>query len=195
MPKHGTITPSQFKKIMTKGRGKDAVFGQTAHTYADEIVLDLLGVEREQITAAALEHGNELEPFARERYESEQFASVQIVNEPIVHPEFDFVAGTPDGLIGDDGIIEIKCPFNPVNHLKNIESAAQLDLYFYQIQGYLWITGRKWCDFVSYDIRFPDELQIAVHRVERDDAIILQLQQRCLLFWDLIQQKLENIRK
>jgi hypothetical protein len=108
MPKHGTITPSQFKKIMTKGRGKDAVFGQTAHTYADEIVLDLLGVEREQITAAALEHGNELEPFARERYESEQFASVQIVNEPIVHPEFDFVAGTPDGLIGDDGIISEK---------------------------------------------------------------------------------------
>jgi len=194
MPNNGYVTPSQFSKVMSNGRGKDT-FGKTAMTYADEIVLDLLGVKREEITAPALEWGINLETVARERYESETFNSVSVPESALFHQSVEYVCGTPDGLVGSKGIIEIKCPYNSLNHLNNITDGAQIDDYNYQIQGYLWITGREWCDFVSFDPRFPTEMQIAIHRVERDQEVIEQLEARIKDFWDIVQTKYQSILK
>ena len=199
MPKSGNITPSQFKKIMTNPRTKKArengEWSQTAITYANELVLDRLGVQREEISAAALEWGNTWEPIAIERYEDETGTFPISVEHSIHHPEFEYVCGKPDGLVLDDGIIEIKSPFNPLNHLANIETAEQYKLYKYQIQGYLWITGRSWCDFVSYDHRFPESMQIAIHRIERDHGMIDELQEKIIKFEQLICEKVEKFKK
>lgn len=194
MPKSGNITPSQFKKIMTKSRSKSETWSKTAITYANEIVLDRLGVEREEIHAAALDWGNTWEPIAIERYEDETGSFPVHVEHSIHHPEFEYVCGKPDGLVLDDGIIEIKSPFNPLNHLANIETAEQYKLYKYQIQGYLWITGRSWCDFVSYDHRFPERLQIAIHRIERDEPLIAELESKIIEFEQLIRAKVAKFQ-
>jgi hypothetical protein len=167
-------------------------FTQTAISYADEVIMDILGVEREQISAKALEHGNTYEPVARARYEIERFCTVPTIDESIPHPIYNFVAGIPDGLVYDDGIIEIKCPSNSANHLSNILQPTQYEDYKYQIQGYLWITGRKWCDFVSYDPRFPKHLQIAIHNIKRDEELIQLIETRAVEFWALIQERLKR---
>ena len=194
MPKIGYITPSQFKKVMTTSRGGTG-FGQTALTYADEIVLDIIGVERDQIIAPALTHGIENESLAVDRYQEDTLNTVTIVDEPIQHPDYDFICGTPDGLIGSDGIVEIKCPFNSVNHLANLRwqinpDDTQISDYWWQIQGYLWITNRQWCDFVSYDPRFPYDKQISIQRVKRDQSEIDKLSEKCMLFWNLVELRL-----
>jgi len=194
MPKLGCITPSKFKAVMTKGRTKSQMWGQTALTYADELAMNLIGVETPDISAPALEHGNELEPFAIQAYEMENFVEVVKVDEPIHHSELDYVCGTMDGLVSTDGIIEIKCPFNPLNHFKNIMEAEQYEkLYKWQIQGYLWITGRQWADFVSFHTHEAwGDNQLFAHRIERDEDIIQQLQERVPLFWGIVQQRLNE---
>lgn len=203
MPKTGCITPSQFKKIMTGSTKKTEMFGKTALTYADEIILDIIGVERDEITAASLQHGIDNEPLAIDRYQEETFNTVIQPTQSIYHYEYDFICGRPDGLIGESGLIEIKSPWNPVNHLSNITAKqteplmkpddSQISDYWWQIQGYLWITRREWLDFVSYDPRFPEPMQISIQRIHRNDDDIKNLETRCLMFWDIIQQKLKTL--
>jgi hypothetical protein len=132
-----------------------------------------------------MDWGNEYELDAIEAYQT-QTGQLVTLNDVIQHPTLNYVAGTPDGLIGEDGIIEVKCPYNSVNHLMNLKSGAQLDDYKYQIQGYLWITGRKWCDFVSYDPRFKKDLQLAIYRVDRDQEMIDELAARVQEFEETV---------
>jgi hypothetical protein len=163
-------------------------------TYAEELVLDILGVEpREEVTAASLEHGIENEPYAIQRYTLETMYDVRQVSDSIPHPKYNFVWGRPDGLIGDSGGIEVKCPWNPLWHLHNFKGKGVQD-YYDQIQGYMWITGREWWDFVSYDPHFPYPQQIIIKTVERDEAFIADLEKRCLMFWDLVQKILQEYK-
>jgi hypothetical protein len=189
MPKPGYISPSRFSDIMTTDRSRKG-FGLTALKYADEIILGLLGVELPEVTAKPLEWGKTHEPAARKRYELENFESVPPLESPVFHPDFPFVCGTPDGFIGTDGILEIKCPFNSQNHLDNYRTGMQISDYVWQIQGYMWITGREYAHFVSYDPRFPFHLQYAQRTVERNDLIIEELQSRCVEFWQVVQDRM-----
>lgn len=177
MNKQGKITPSRFADVMTQGRSKDQKFGQTAKTYAYEVALERMGVEKPEAYGHALDWGVNYEFEAIELFQAVTGLAVGL-NDVIQHPTLDFVAGTPDGLIGDDAIIEIKCPYNPVNHLANLREGAQIKDYYWQIQGYLWLTGRSVCWFVSYDPRFPEATRLAVHRVERNDEDIIRLAER-----------------
>jgi len=173
------LSPSGFKKMMTSGRKKDEVFGATAISYAEEIVQAMLGVYND-FTSAEMQWGIDNEPHAIKRYEMEKFTTVD-QKQRIIHPKYDYISGEPDGLV-DGGIIEVKCP-NSANHFKNIIEGAQIELYKWQIQGYLWLTDRNWCDFVSYDPRYPVELQISINRVVRDEDMIQQLEERSQIFW------------
>lgn len=175
------ITPSGFKKVCTGGRG-GAKFGKTAESYAEEIVQHMMGVEIDEYVSSAMEWGIENEPFAIEMYESETVSIVQ-EKERLQHPEYDFISGEPDGLVGDEGIIEVKCP-NSSNHFKNLRNGEQIDQYIYQMQGYMWITGREWCDFVSYDPRYPEKFQLYIERIGRDQEMIDELEERCVEFWN-----------
>jgi hypothetical protein len=197
MPNTGYVTPSRFKDVLTGGK-KGETFGLTAHKYAKEVSLGLIGVEMPEITAKALEHGKEYEPVAVQAYEAEFFVETTAVDEPIFHadPRFYFVCGLPDRLIGAEGLLEIKCPINPINHRDNIVEAKQYySDYKAQIQGYLWITGRSWFDFVSFNPSFPPHLRLCRHRFQRDNKFIAELEASLLLFWDLVQEKLNELPK
>lgn len=188
------ISPSQFHRVMTSGRKKDEIFGKTAESYAEEIVQRMLGVHDDYVSYE-MQWGIDNEPEAIERYQVETSSTVEAKSR-IIHEDYEYISGEPDGLVGEDGIIEVKCP-NSSNHFKNLLNAEQVTQYRWQIQGYLWLTGRKWCDFVSYDPRYPEKYQISINRVVRDDDMISQLEDRCQLFWsDLVQpliQKLEQL--
>lgn len=119
----------------------------------------------------AMRRGTELEPFARAAYEAETGAMVQTVGLAI-HAEYPFAGASMDGLVGSDGLVELKCPDSQAKHVQALRSGAHADEYRMQIMGQLWVSGRAWCDAVSFDPRFPEGLQLAIVRVQRDEAAI-----------------------
>lgn len=123
----------------------------------------------------AMRRGIELEPFARAAYEAHTGELVQTVGLAL-HDELPNVGASVDGLVGDDGLVEFKCPDSQDKHVQALRSGAHADEYRWQIMGQLWVTGRAWCDAVSYDPRFPDGLQLAIRRVERDEEAIAALE-------------------
>jgi len=182
MSRPATLSPSQFSKMMTRSRKKGEDFGKTAISYAEEIARRHLGLPVDEFTSFDMQRGVELEPFAIMAYEARQMVEVQD-KKRIYHEKYDFISGEPDGLVGDNGIVEVKSP-NAANHFKNLMEGAQLEDYKYQIQGYLWITGREWCDFVSFHPEYTEKTRIAVFRIERNDEIIEQLEERSVKFWN-----------
>ena len=173
--------------MMAKGRGKNELFGKTAYSYAEEVVQRMIGVKIDQYVSYEMQWGIDNEPLAVEAYERVKICSVTARNPQvrITHPDYDFISGEPDGLVGEDGLIECKCP-NEANHFKNLVSGEQIAQYMYQIQGYIWLTGRQWCDFVSFSPNYPERYQLSVNRVVRDDEMIAKLEERCVQFWDEI---------
>lgn len=176
------VTQKDIKEALTVEKG----IGESAYNAVYRVVAERRGAEPDpERTTMEMEHGIIYEQAAAERYEQETFTEVEQVLAPIVHPKYPFVAGTPDRLVGTEGLLEIKCP-NNANHLQNIAYQKQLQDYYAQIQGYLWITGLKWCDFVSYSPRFKiREDQIFIHRVYPDQPFIDRLEKRILLLEEI----------
>lgn len=100
---------------------------------------------------------------------------------------------SPDGLVGTDGLIEIKCP-NTATHLETLMKQQVPKQYMDQVMGQIWITGRKWCDFVSYDPRLPENAQIFIQRVERDEDYITSLEEEITDFLVELDRQVEFIR-
>ena len=191
MPKSNFLTPSTFPALMSNGRNGKTL-GDTALAVVDQLVLDMLGTEpREEMTSAATEWGKEYEWAAIEIYQEKHMVRV---NRPefTVCPDLPYVGGTADGLVGRDLILEIKCPFNPLNH---IAREKQLKNYMYQLQGYMWIYNRPMLDFISFDDRFTDDLKLLADRVERDDAAISALKERCELAYGMARERAEQVKK
>ena len=177
MPRKGFLTPSTFDDLMSNGRGKDAGPGKTAMAVVERLALDFLNVDMTDVgfTAESCEWGNENEWLGINTYHDRTLAEV-IRPEFIVCPDLPYVGGTPDGLIGDSGGIEVKCPFNPINHLKYLDNMGN---YTNQIHGYIWIAGLDWMDFCSFDPRYPDPINLQVKRVYRDECAIADIKKRC----------------
>jgi putative phage-type endonuclease len=142
---------------------------------ADLVAERLTGQPADKFTNAAMQWGTETEPQARAAYcfyHGQEVRQVGLIRHPII-------AGThasPDGLVGDDGLIEIKCP-NTATHIETlISKGASVDgKYFTQMQWQMACTGRQWCDFVSFDPRMPEQLRLFVMRVERNPERIAEL--------------------
>jgi putative phage-type endonuclease len=130
----------------------------------------LTGTPAETYTNAAMIHGTETEPEARSAYEFYEGVAVEQVAF-IAHPKIDHAGCSPDGLVGADGLVEIKCP-QSATHLETLLGQAVPAKYADQMQFQMACTGRKWCDFVSYDPRMPEHMRLFVRRVARDDARI-----------------------
>jgi putative phage-type endonuclease len=171
MARVGHATGSRFAAITDRLKsGKPSAERQK---YLWELVIErLTGKPTERYVTAAMQHGIEMEPLARMAYESQ---TGRMVTETgfVHHKTIPFVGGSVDGLIDADGIIEIKCPTS-ATHLQTMLTEECEHLA--QIQGYLWITDREWCDFISFDPRLPVKLQLYVKRIERDPLYIAQLQ-------------------
>jgi hypothetical protein len=167
----GRFTASEIHKLIPSGKGGN-VFSETGKTYILEKLVELeTGFPASDIYGPALDWGTEHEPMAREWYTK---LTGNVVQEAYFEPYGTHAGGSPDGLVGELGIIEIKCPFKTVNHFKYRMARKADDLpaeYFWQIQMNLLCTGRSWCDFVSFDPRVrTKELGIFILRVSAAKA-------------------------
>ena len=186
----GKATASRFKDVMAKLKnGKPAA---ARETYLWEVVIErLTGKPAKHYTSDAMMWGTEQEGFSRMAYES---AYCVIVEECgfIAHPEWKDVGGSPDGLIGTDGGWESKSPYNSAVHLQTILDGMPAD-HMAQVQGLMWITGRKWWDFASYDPRMPAPLDLYVQRIERDEAYITILKGEVAEFLSEVEAKIARL--
>lgn len=196
MPRAGFLSPSSFADLMSNGRGSNEM-GKTALAVVDQLTMDLLGVERREILSnpASCQWGIDHEWEAIQEYQDRTFRVVQSPVEFRASPTHDYVGGTMDGLVGKAGGIEVKSPYNSSEHLDNIREAKQLyKQYMYQVQGYFWIFGLEWIDFISYDPRFPEPSNLAVYRVEPDEAIISTLKERCEMAYKMAVENVKRLR-
>lgn len=188
----GKKTASRIKDVLAVSK-RDGTPLKAREDYAGELVTERL--TREPITLNpniySLKWGNDNEPSARLAYEIETASFVSDCGF-IDSDELSDCGASPDGLVGDDGLVEIKCPVNSVNHLKTLLSGMP-DEHRPQIQSQLFVTGRQWCDFISYDPRFPEHLRTYIQRIERDDDYITALRDELIRFENEIQTYLTMI--
>jgi len=167
----GLATASCFADVLaTLKSGGEAA---SRKNYRAQLIAErLTGVPADSYVSTEMKWGTEQEPFARIAYEA---TTGNIVLEVafIRHPEL-MAGASPDGLIGEDGQMELKCP-NTATHIDALLKGMDPG-HIPQIQGNLWMSGRKWCDFVSYDPRMPERMQLYVQRIERDDKYIANLE-------------------
>lgn len=168
----GRVTASRVADIVAKTKSGPST--SRANYMAQLITERLTGTVQESYSNAAMQWGTEKEPEARSAYEFYHDATVQqVAFTP--HPTIDQAGCSPDGLVNEDGLIEIKCP-NSATHLETLLGQAVPAKYETQIQFQMACTGRQWCDFVSYDPRMPEAMRLFVKRVERNDRRIKELE-------------------
>jgi putative phage-type endonuclease len=163
----GKVTASRVADVLAKIKSGESA---SRKNYKMELVVQrLTGKAGESFTNAAMEWGTEQEPFARMAYEAHTGTFVK--EEGFVdHPTIEGFGCSPDGIVGE-GLIEIKAP-NTANHIETVLENKAPSKYIPQMQCQMACTGAKWCDFVSFDPRVPEDLQLFVVRVERDQEYI-----------------------
>ena len=150
--------------------------GASRANYMAELVAErLTGKTAEKYSNGAMQWGTEQEPAARAMYEFMNNLFVTLVG-VVLHDTIPNACASPDGLVGEDGLVEIKCP-NTATHIATLLGAEIDGKYLKQMQWQMACTGRGWCDFVSYDPRMPPEMQLHIRRVPRreDDITALSL--------------------
>ena len=183
----GKVTASRVADVLAKIKTGESA---SRKNYKMELVVQrLTGKQGESFTNAAMEWGTEQEPFARMAYEAHTGTFVK--EEGFVdHPTIEGFGCSPDGIVGE-GLIEIKCP-NTANHIETVLENKVPSKYIPQMQCQMACTGAKWCDFVSFDPRLPEDLQLFVVRVERDqeyiDAMEVEVKQFLSEVLDLFNQ-------
>jgi len=197
----GKFTASRFAEPMTQPKTKAAreagELSQTARSYMLEVLAEqLTRQEKDTYTTKAMKWGINNEPDARDVYEARTGLEVTEVGF-VTHPEEPMIGGSPDGLVGEDGGIEIKCPFNSSVHLEYMLGGVLPKAHVPQVQGLMWITGRRWWDFVSFDPRIPPKLGLALWRlrVERDEEYIEDLERAVFAFRDKLQETLCRLKE
>ena len=187
----GKATASRFKDAIAAL--KSGAPAQAQRDYLTELVVERLTQQPiQRFQNAAMTWGTEQEPAARAAYER---ATGRIVEETGFVAHDTLMAGcSPDGLIDWDGLIEIKCPWGTAVHIETLLNGMPAE-HTAQVQGQMWITGREWCDFVSYDPRMPAELQLHVQRIQRDPSFIADLEARITSFLQQVGTQVEALRR
>ena len=174
----GKVTASRVADVVARTK---TGYGASRANYMAQLIAErLTGTVAEAYTNAAMQHGTETEPEARAAYEFYQGVTVQEIAF-VPHPKINQAGASPDGLIGDDGLVEIKCP-NTATHLETLLGQAVPAKYETQMQFQMACTGRKWCDFVSYDPRMPENMRLFIKRLPRDDKRITELESEIAAF-------------
>lgn len=185
----GKVTASRVADVVAKTKSG---WGASRANYMAELIAErLTGESAERFTNAAMQWGTDHEPDARAAYEFFRDASVVEVGF-IEHPSILMTGASPDGLVDDDGLVEIKCP-NTATHLDTLLSQTVPAKYVTQMLWQMACTGRAWCDFVSFDPRLPESMSMFVKRVERDDKRISELEADVSGFLAEIAAKLEQL--
>ncbi|MGE5566199.1 MAG: lambda exonuclease family protein [Parcubacteria group bacterium] len=182
----GKVTASRVADVVARTK---TGWGASRANYAAELIAErLTGATAPSFTNAAMQHGTLCEPLARQNYQDRHGVLVTEIAF-VEHPEIAMSGASPDGLVGDAGLIEIKCP-NTATHLDTLLGEPIAQKYVTQMQWQMAVTGRSWCDFCSFDPRLPEHLQLYVQRVPRDVGLILELEHQVTDFLSEIDTKL-----
>ena len=187
----GKVTASRVADVVARTK---TGYGATRANYMAELIDErLTQTQAERFTNAAMQWGTDKEPEARAAYVFMRDLDVTEVGF-VAHPSIDMSGASPDGLVGDDGLVEIKCP-NTATHLDTLLERAVPAKYVTQMQWQMACTGRAWCDFVSFDPRMPEgRMRLFVQRVHRDAARVAELETEVAAFLAELDTKVSALR-
>jgi putative phage-type endonuclease len=186
----GSLGASSLHEAMA--RTKTGWGASRANVMARLIAERLTEIPQDGYTNGAMMHGIETEPEARAAYSF--LRDVDVIEIGIVfHPRILGTHASPDGLIGDDGLVEIKCP-NTATHIDTLLTGVVAEKYLMQMQWQMACTNRQWCDYVSYDYRMPEDMQLFVKRVTRDDELINSYELDVIAFLAELDAKIAKLR-
>ena len=187
----GKATASRIKDVIAKTKTGPAA---TRANYLTELVIErLTGVKEEGFTNGFMAWGTEQEPEARRRYESEKGVLVQEIGF-VDHPTIPMSGASPDGLVGSEGILEIKCP-STKTHIETLLADKIPPQYVAQVQWQMACTQRAWCDFVSFDPRMPENGQFFCVRVNADPDYIQTLEEEVVKFLAEVEETINQLNR
>jgi len=187
----GKVTASRISDVMATGKNGEAA---TRLAYKVQLAAERLScVRAESYSNSAMQWGTDTEPQARAMYEATSGVLVVDVG-MVVHPVIEQSGASPDGLVGDDGLVEIKCP-NTATHIDTLYRDKAPAKYLNQMQWQMACTGRSWCDFVSYDPRLGEGLDYYCDRVMRDDARIAEMEDGVIQFLTEVDAMVQDLTK
>jgi len=187
----GKVTASRVADVIAKTK---TGYSSSRDNYMAQLICERLTNQKaDGFTNAAMQWGTETEPLARISYEVAQNVLVDEVGF-VPHPKILMAGASPDGLIGDNGLLEIKCP-NTATHIDTLLSETVPGKYNTQMQFQMACTDREWCDFVSFDNRLPTELQLFVKRVPRDNVFIRLIEGEIVQFIAELDDKINKLMK
>jgi putative phage-type endonuclease len=186
----GKVTASRVADVVAKT--KSGYSASRDNYMADLIVERLTGQKAAGFSSAAMEWGVEQEPLARAAYSARTGELVEEVGF-IDHPTVAMSGASPDGLVGE-GCVEFKCP-NTATHLEYLLAGKPPEKYVTQMQWQMACTNRPWCDFVSYDSRLPEHLQMLIVRVPRDVKRIAELEDEVRKFLAELDEKVTKLKE
>jgi putative phage-type endonuclease len=185
----GKVTASRVADVIAKTK---TGFSASRDNYMAQLVCERLTKQKaDGFTNSAMQWGTETEPLARAAYESLKDVLVDEVGF-VPHPTIEMAGASPDGLVGDDGLLEVKCP-NTATHIETLLSQTVPGKYNTQMQFQMACTDRSWCDFVSFDNRLPEELQLFVKRIPRDNMYIRLMEDEIVKFLNELDIKIAQL--
>lgn len=201
--RRGLVTASRFGDVLTEPRSKAAKeageMSDTARSYLMELVAaTITGQDKVGGKSAAMERGIDKEADAIDAYCRERFLFPGDWSEGcILRIPDTLIAATPDAFVEVDsegaGILEVKCP-DSKNHLDTFLTQQVPEQYHAQVLGQLEVSGRQWCDFISFDDRFPRAMQLVIIRVYPSPAFGTDSMAKIAHFADLVQQRVDDVR-
>ena len=185
----GKATASRIADIIAKTKSG---YSASRDNYMAQLICErLTGQQGESFTNAAMTWGTETEPLARSAFEA--YADVMVEEVGFVpHPSIEMSGASPDGLVGLFGMLEIKCP-NTATHIDTLLSQTVPGKYITQMQWQMRCCERQWCEFVSFDPRLPQDLQLFVKRVEFDPEYVAMLEKEVIQFLAELDDKVNKL--
>lgn len=188
----GKVTASKINDVMAKGQsGKPSA---TRASYLGKLVAERMSGEvHDGFRSPTMERGNEVEQSARDAYAFMEDATLEKVGF-IPHPEIEMTGASPDALVGALGLAEFKCP-DTHTHIATLQGKTIPRVYRLQMQFQMAVTGREWCDYVSFDPRMPASMQLHVQRVKRDQAEIDEIEAAIIEFLEEVKSTVADLEK
>lgn len=185
----GRVTASRVADVIAKTKSG---YSASRDNYMAQLICErLTGQQGESFTNAAMTWGTETEPLARSAFEA--YADVMVEEVGFVpHPSIEMSGASPDGLVGLFGMLEIKCP-NTATHIDTLLTQTVLGKYITQMQWQMRCCERQWCEFVSFDPRLPQDLQLFVKRVEFDPEYVAMLEKEVIQFLAELDDKVNKL--
>ena len=185
----GKVTASRVTDVVARTK---TGYAASRENYMAQLIVERMTQQAEKsFTNSAMQWGTDTEPLARAAYEAER--QVMVDEEGFVeHPQIANAGASPDGLVGKDGLVEIKCP-NTATHIETLLTGVVPKKYLDQMMWQMICTGREWCDFVSYDPRMPEHLQLFIKRIPFDPAYADTLNTEVSKFLEEVDATIEKL--